>query len=74
MTLDVANYIGYAFRGVRNDKRVFIGVVQDVRIVNGRQLVVIRQRDDKHKSFYMDTITGGWSAGLVNGQPVLLDK
>ena len=74
MIHDVQNYIGYGFRGVRNDGRVFVGVIQDVRPVNGRALVIIRQSDDKHKSFYMDDITGGWSASLCNGQPVLLDK
>lgn len=74
MTMNVADYVGYGFRGVRSDKRVFVGVVQDVRTINGRQLVVIRQSDDQHKSFYMDTITLGWSASLCNGQPVLLAK
>jgi hypothetical protein len=69
--MDIVNYIGYGFRGVRNDGRVFIGVVQDARPVNSRTLVVIRQADDAHKSFYMDTITGGWSCSLCNGQPIL---
>jgi hypothetical protein len=73
MKMDIVNYIGYGFRGVRSDKRVFVGVVQDVRPINGRQLVVIRQSDDQHKSFYMDTITLGWSATLCNGQPVLIN-
>jgi hypothetical protein len=72
--ITIADKIGYGFRGVRKDGRVFIGVVRDVRPVNGRELVIIRQSDDKHKSFYMDEITRGWSASLCNGQPVLLDQ
>ena len=72
--MDIVNYIGYGFRGVRNDGRVFIGVVQDARPVNNRTLVVIRQADDAHKSFYMDTITGGLSCSLCNGQPILVTR
>lgn len=68
-----SNYIGFGFRGIRNDGRVFVGVVQDVRVVDDRTLVIIRQADDRHKSFYMDTITGGWSCTISNGQPVLLN-
>jgi hypothetical protein len=72
--MNIVNYIGYGFRGVRNDGRVFVGVVQDARPVKGRTLVVIRQADDAHKSFYIEDITGGWSASLVNGQPFLLNQ
>lgn len=67
-----SHYIGFGFRGVRNDGRVFVGVVQDVRPVGDRILVIIRQADNVHKSVYMDTITGGWSCSLCNGQPVLV--
>jgi len=70
----ITDKIGWGFKGRRKDGRVFIGVIQDVRIVKGeRTLVVIRQRDDKHKSIYMDEIRG-WSASLVNGQPWLLTE
>ena len=68
------NYIGFGFRGVRKDGRVFIGVVQDMRSVNGRTLVVIRQTDNAHKSVYLDEMTGGHSFSLVNGQPVLIGQ
>ena len=70
----IVNYIGYGFRGVRNDGRVFVGVIQDARPVKDRTLVIIRQADDTHKSFYIEDITGGWSASLVNGQPFLLNQ
>ena len=66
------NYIGFGFRGVRKDGRVFAGVVQDMRSVNGRTLVVIRQLDNAHKSVYLEDMTGGHSFSLVNGQPVVL--
>ena len=66
------NYIGYGFRGVRNDGRVFSGVVQDMRIVKDRTLLVIRQADNAHKSVYLEDMTGGHSFSLVNGQPVLI--
>lgn len=67
------NYIGYGFRGVRHDGRVFSGVVQDMRTVNGRTLVVIRQLDGAHKSFYLDDMPNGHSFSLCNGQPVVID-
>ena len=67
------NYIGYGFRGVRSDKRVFVGVVQDMRTVNGRTFIVIRQADNAHKSVYLDDMTGGHSFSLVNGQPLLVN-
>ena len=67
------NYIGYGFRGVRKDGRVFVGVVQDMRTVNGRTLVVIRQVDGAHKSFYLDDMPNGHSFSLCNGQPVLVN-
>lgn len=69
--MNIVSYIGYGFHGVRKDGRVFIGIVQDARPVNDRTLVIIRQADDSHKSFYMDDITGGWSCSLCNGQPML---
>lgn len=65
-------YIGYGFRGFCNDGSVIVGVVKDVISVNNRTLMVIRKVDDTDKSFYMDTITGGYSFTLCNGQPVLL--
>jgi hypothetical protein len=68
----MTNYIGYGFRGVRNDGRVFSGVVQDMRIVKDRTLVVIRQEDNAHKSFYIEDMTGGHSFSLVNGQAFLV--
>jgi len=71
--MDIVNYIGCGFRGVRNDGRVFAGVVQDARPVKGRTLVIIRQLDDSHKSFYIEDMTGGWSCSTVNGQPVVID-
>jgi hypothetical protein len=67
------NYIGYGFRGVRNDGRVFSGVVQDMRMVKDRTLLVIRQLDDAHKSVYLEDMTGGHSFSLVNGQPFLVN-
>lgn len=67
------NYIGYGFRGVRKDGRVFVGVVQDMRIVKDRTLLVIRQADNAHKSVYLEDMTGGHSFSLVNGQPVLIN-
>lgn len=73
------NYIGYGFRGVRNDGRVFSGVVQDMRMVSwpwlsvDRTLVVIRQADNAHKSVYLEDMTGGHSFSLVNGQPFLVN-
>ena len=67
------NYIGYGFRGVRNDGRVFVGVVQDMRIVKDRTLLVIRQTDNAHKSVYLEDMTGGHSFSLVNGQPILIN-
>ena len=67
----ITDKIGYGFKGTRKDGRVFIGVIQDVRIVkDSRTLVIIRQQDGKHKSVYMDEIRG-WQASLVNGQPFL---
>jgi hypothetical protein len=67
----ICDKIGWGFKGRRKDGRVFIGVIQDVRIVKGeRTLVIIRQQDSKHKSVYMDEIRG-WQASLVNGQPWL---
>jgi hypothetical protein len=72
--ISMVEKIGCGFRGVRKDGRVFIGVIQDVRPVKDRTLVVIRQSDDSFKSFYFEEITLGWSASLCNGQPVLLDK
>lgn len=72
--ITVMDKIGWGFRGVRKDGRVFIGVVQDIRIVNSRTLVVIRQKDEKHKSVYMDEITRGYSFSLCNGQPWLMEK
>jgi hypothetical protein len=72
--MNIVNYIGCGFRGVRNDGRVFVGVIQDARPVKDRTLVIIRQADDAHKSFYIEDITGGWSASLVNGQPLLLNQ
>lgn len=69
----IRNYVGFGFRGVRNDGRVFVGVVQDVKTIGDRMLVIIRQADGRHKSFYMDTITGGWSCTITNGQPTLLN-
>lgn len=71
--MKIADYIGYGFRGVRSDKRVFVGVVQDVRPIKDRTLVVIRQADSAHKSFYIEDMTGGWSCSLCNGQPVLIN-
>lgn len=68
--MKIADYIGYGFRGIRKDGRMFKGVVQDVRVVKDRTLVIIRQEDNSHKSFYMEDITGGWSCSLCNGQPV----
>ena len=69
------NYIGYGFRGVRKDGRIFTGVVQDMRMVNGRTLLVIRQwDDDAHKSIYLEDMTGGHSFSLCNGQPVMLSN
>ena len=68
------NYIGYGFRGVRKDGRVFVGVVQDMRTVNGRTLLVIRQADNAHKSVYLEDMTGGHSFSLVNGQPTSGDS
>lgn len=70
---NMIDYVGFGFRGVRKDGRVFVGVVQTVRTVKDRTLVVIRQENNAHKSFYMDDITGGWSCSLVNGQPLLLN-
>lgn len=67
------NYIGYGFRGVRHDGRVFSGVVQDMRTVKDRTLLVIRQSDNAHKSVYLEDMTGGHSFSLVNGQPVLVN-
>jgi hypothetical protein len=67
------NYIGYGFRGVRKDGRVFVGVVQDMRTVKDRTLLVIRQADNAHKSVYLEDMTGGHSFSLVNGQPVLIN-
>ena len=67
------NYIGFGFRGVRNDGRVFSGVVQDMRMVKDRTLLVIRQADNAHKSVYLEDMTGGHSFSLVNGQPLLLN-
>jgi len=67
------NYIGYGFRGVRNDGRVFSGVVQDMRMVKDRTLLVIRQADNAHKSVYLEDMTGGHSFSLVNGQPFLVN-
>ena len=68
------NYIGYGFRGVRKDGRVFVGVVQDMRTVKDRTLLVIRQADNAHKSVYLEDMTGGHSFSLVNGQPVLIGQ
>ena len=70
----IADKIGYGFHGTRNDGRIFVGVVQDVRVVKDRTLVVIRQLDNAHKSFYIEDMTGGWSCSLSNGQPVLLNQ
>lgn len=67
------NYIGFGFRGVRNDGRVFSGVVQDMRMVKDRTLLVIRQADNAHKSVYLEDMTGGHSFSLVNGQPFLVN-
>lgn len=69
--MNIADYMGYGFRGVRKDGRVFIGVVESVRDAAKGTLVVIRQSDDARKSFYMHDITGGWSCSLCNGQPML---
>ena len=66
------NYIGCEFRGVRKDGRVFAGIVQDMRTVKGRTLIVIRQLDDAYKSFYMEDMTGGHSFSMCNGQPVII--
>ena len=66
------NYIGYGFRGVRKDGRVFVGVVQDMRTVKDRTLLVIRQADNAHKSVYLEDMTRGHSFSLCNGQPVLI--
>lgn len=65
--------IGHGFRGVRKDKRVFIGVVKSVKDNTKGTLVVVQQADGNYKSFYMHDITGGWSTSLCNGQPVLLN-
>lgn len=67
------NRIGCGFCGVRKDGRSFAGVVQDMRTVNGRTLVVIRQSDDAHKSFYLEDMTSH-SFSLVNGQPLVVEK
>lgn len=67
------NYIGFGFRGVRNDGRVFSGVVQNMRIVKDRTLLVIRQADNAHKSVYLEDMAGGHLFSLVNGQPLVLN-
>jgi hypothetical protein len=68
-TTMIHDKIGYGFNGTRKDGRKFAGVIQDVRIVKDRTLVVIRQDDNAHKSFYVEDMCG-WSASLCNGQPV----
>lgn len=64
--------VGYGFRGVRKDKRVFVGVVKCVKDIAKGTLVVIQQSDGHFKSFYLHDLNG-WSATLCNGQPVLLN-
>lgn len=71
--ITIHDKIGHGFKGIRKDGRIFRGVVQDVRTVAKGTLVVIRQLDNAHKSFYMEDITGGWSTTLMNGQPVILN-
>lgn len=71
--MNVKDYVGYGFKGHHKDGKVFIGVIKGVVEIDdfGREVVVIQQEDGKYNAFYMDEI-GGWSASLVNGQPVLL--
>ena len=71
--MKIANYVGYGFRGVRKDGRVFVGAVEVVRNIKDRTFVVIRQSDNSCKSFYMEDITGGWSCTIDNGKPVLIN-
>mgnify|MGYP003336020530 CR=1 FL=1 len=61
-----ASKIGTGFVGTRNDGRVFKGIVQDVRYVDGKgTLIVFRQDDGSHRSVYAETLTG-WDCSPVN--------
>ena len=70
--ITLTDKIGYGFNGTRKDGRKFAGVIQDVKVVEGKgTLIVIRQLDNSHKSVYAEQLNG-WSASLVNGQPFVL--
>ena len=66
----ISDCVGYGFRGTRKDGRIFKGVVESVKSIGDRMLVIIKQSDNAYKSFYIDDITGGWSCSICNGQPV----
>lgn len=67
-----AEKIGYGFNGTRKDGRKFAGVIQDVKVIEGKgTLVVFRQEDGSHRSVYVEQLNG-WSASLENGMPVIL--
>lgn len=63
--------IGYGFRGVRNDGRVFVGTVLNVANTVRGVLLIIKQANNEVKSVYAHDLSS-WSASLANGQPVLL--
>jgi hypothetical protein len=65
----ITDKIGYGFNGTRKDGRKFTGIIQDVRVIpNKGTLVVIRQDNNAHKSFYIEDMAG-WAAVISNGQP-----
>lgn len=67
-----ASKIGTGFVAKRNDGRVFKGVIQDVRVIEGKgTLVVFRQEDGSHRSVYAESLNS-WSCSTVNGQPLVI--